>query len=65
MTTEDLARLHFLEALARSNVVLTEWEADFVDSVVCDCRPMGTHIAYTPRQREKIDQLEKRYRREL
>lgn len=62
MNREDEYRLSFLNRLSRSNVPLTEWESKFTDDMLDG---EGDLRSYSDRQREKIDQMRKRYEREL
>ena len=58
MNDEDNERMEFLERLARSHAYLTEWEANFLDSRL-------EHGIVSESQRQKIDEMRKRYEREL
>lgn len=59
MNIDDEARMDFLNDLATSSVALTEWEAKFIDDM------LAQHIEFTDRMRAKIDQMRKRYQRDL
>lgn len=60
-TPEDVERERFLMRLSRSNLRLTAWESEFVDNVLL----CAQETYFTPRIREKIDQVRKRYEKDL
>jgi hypothetical protein len=58
MIDEDYERTQFLEQLAHSHAYLTEWEAKFLDDML-------EKDEFSEGQRTKIDQMRKRYGRDL
>jgi hypothetical protein len=62
---EDLARCRFLQRLDAAPFEVTEWEAQFIEDVLARALPpkgAGFHtLVFTPRQREKVDEMRKEY----
>ncbi len=56
--SEDDSRRAFLQMLDGASLEVTDWEAKFIESCM-------NQRNYTPRQREKIDQMRKEYEHRL
>ena len=62
-TLEDLKRVRFLEALDRGDKSITRWEEKFMEGQLERLKPgIGMNrIWFSPKQREVIDKMRKRY----
>jgi hypothetical protein len=63
---EDEVRMEFLRELDAADFEVTEWEAEFLQSIFARAAALKPKpVVFSPRQREKIQQMRQAYQHRL